>query len=110
MAFPGPRTKLVRIVFTREQIFQHKGEMVLEVPPDMTIDELKALDQDQADMLPWRPLSEADYYNSLQSDVRSIVSVEECSHPSQAGDGVIHVNWDGEWTVTRPWERREWDV
>ena len=84
--------------------------MVVELPSDMTLDAFKSMDQDQADMLPWRPLSEADYYNSLESDVRSIVSVEEWSNPSQQVDGVIHVNCDGEWTVTRPWERREWDV
>lgn len=110
MAFPVPRTKLVRIVFTREQIFQHKGEMVVEVPSEMTIDELKCMNEDQWEMLPKKPSSEADYYNSLESDLWSIASVEECSEPSEQVAASIFVNWDGEWTVTRPGDSDEWDV
>jgi hypothetical protein len=78
MAFPGPNTKLVRIVFTREQIFQHKGEMVLEVPSTMTIDALKALDNDELNVLPWKPLSEPEYGDEPDRDMVYVETVEEC--------------------------------
>lgn len=110
MKSQGPTTKLVRIVFTREQIFRHKGTMVVEVPSDMTLDAFKSMDQDQADMLPWEPLSEADYYKSRESDLLSIEAVEECSEPSEPVAASIFVNWDGEWTVTRPGDTEQWDV
>lgn len=103
MAFPGPRTKLIRVVFTREQIFQHKGEIVLEVPPDMTFDELKVLDNDELNVLPWRPLSKPEYaQNETDRDVLRIESVEECCREATSIDGVVTVDGDGDVRVHMP--------
>jgi hypothetical protein len=102
MKSQGPKTKLVRVVFTREQIFQHKGEMVLEVPSTMTIDELKALDNDELNVLPWKPLSEPEYGDEPDRDMVYVETVEECPRDTTSVDGVVTVVGDGDVRIAMP--------
>jgi hypothetical protein len=100
MANQGQKTKLVRVYFTREQIYQHQGVMVLKVPYDMTVEEIETLDNDDLNALPRRPLSKPEYGDETESDVVHIDSVEDDSETGSTIYGIVTANGEGEWSIS----------
>lgn len=99
MSLRDQGTKLVRIVFTREQIFTHKGDIVLEVPADMTTEEITTLDNDELIDLPWRPFAKPQYGDEPDRDRVCIESVEEIETSTGSVDGVVTRDEEGEASV-----------
>jgi hypothetical protein len=100
MANQGQKTKLVRVYFTREQIYQHQGVMVLKVPCEMTVEEIETLDNDDLNVLPWRPLTKPEYGDETERDVVHIDSVEDEPEAGNSIHGIVTANGEGEWSIS----------
>ena len=97
------KTKIVKLLCTREQIYVQKCFLVLELPADTADEDLVHLNNYDLISLPWHPLSEPEYDGEKTDEDRLIIeSISEYTNGELSADGIVIRDEDGDLVFQDP--------